>query len=146
MKANNLPMPTSVQQAFDAYPTEIRTVMQCLRELIFDVAKQWQLGPVNESLKWGEPSYTVTGGSPVRIDWKAKQPDQVGLYFHCQTSLVETFRELYKESLSFSANRSIVVPYQSTDTLNDLPLAELEHCVLLAFKYHKLKHLPLLGE
>ena len=33
---------------------------------------------------------------------------QYAVYFHCQTDLVETFRELYPE-LSFSGNRAILL-------------------------------------
>jgi hypothetical protein len=50
--------------------------------------------------------------------------------FHCQTNLVETFRELYPE-LSYSANRAILL-----DADAELPKVALSHCVALALIYH----------
>jgi hypothetical protein len=55
---------------------------------------------------------------------------QVAVYFHCQTNLVETFRELYPE-LSFGGNRSILL-----NAGDKLPAAALRHCVALALTYH----------
>lgn len=134
-------MPTDVEHIFTTYPQDVQTQMRCLRALVLRVAEKHNLGHVEENLKWGEPSFSVPSGSPVRMHWKSKQSDQIGIYFHCQTRLVETFRALYQDDLSFNGNRAILL-----DRYQALPLAELEHCVLLAFKYHQLKHLPLLGE
>ena len=52
------------------------------------------------------------------------------VYFHCQTDLVETFRELYPD-LRYGGNRSIVL-----DAADKLPDAALRHCVALALTYH----------
>ena len=55
---------------------------------------------------------------------------QYAVYFHCQTDLVETFRELYPE-LRYGGNRSILL-----DAADRLPEAALRHCVALALTYH----------
>ena len=39
-------------------------------------------------------------GSTVRIDQVKAVPDQIAIYFHCQTDLVATFRELYPELIT----------------------------------------------
>jgi hypothetical protein len=52
--------------------------------------------------------------------------DQYAVYFHCQTNLVETFRELYPE-LRFEGNRAILL-----DAREKPPEAALRHCVALA--------------
>jgi len=84
----------------------------------------------------GQLSY-LTGesksGSTIRIDRVKSVGDQVAVYFHCQTNLVETFRELYPE-LSYSGNRAIVL-----DASKKLPEEELRHCVALALTYHRSK-------
>ena len=98
------------------------------------------VGSLNETLKWGEPSYLASGGSTVRIDWKASAPERYAMYFNCNTKLVDTFREIYSDSLSFEGNRAIV--FERTDAV---PAAALKHCIALSLQYHKLKHLPLLG-
>jgi hypothetical protein len=119
---------------FDAYPAPVKARLLALRRLIFETAKATKgVGALEETLKWGQPSYLTpeTGsGSTVRIDQVKPAADQVAVYFHCQTNLVETFRELYPE-LSYSGNRAILL-----DVAGKLPEPALRHCVALALTYH----------
>ncbi|MGF6310321.1 hypothetical protein ABIB82_004425 [Bradyrhizobium sp. i1.8.4] len=119
---------------FDAYPAPVKAKLLALRRLIFDTAKATKgVGALEETLKWGQPSYLTpeTGsGSTVRIDQAKPAADQVAIYFHCQTNLVETFRELYPE-LRYSGNRAILL-----DVTGKLPEPALRHCVALALTYH----------
>ena len=102
--------------------------------LIFDTARTTDgVGALEETLKWGQPSYLTPetkSGSTVRIDQVKPDADRVAVYFHCQTNLVETFRELYPQ-LTYSGNRAILL-----DAGGKLPEAELRHCVGLALTYH----------
>jgi len=133
-------MNAEVQGKFDTYPRHIKPLILQLRDLVFSVAEDFDLGEINETLKWGEPSYQVKNGSPIRMDWKSKYPDKYFLFFHCQTKLVDTFRELYSESLEFEGNRAIVLYVDK-----DLPEQVIRHCLELAMRYKSIKHLPLLG-
>ena len=133
-------MQSNVKLKFESYPDDVRALLMQLRYAILDVAKEDCVGEVEESLKWGEPSYSVKGGSTVRIDWKARFPDQYFVYFHCKTSLIETFKEVYGDVFTYEGNRAIVFAVSET-----VPLTELKHCISLSLRYHKLKHLPLLG-
>ncbi|GGO64844.1 DUF1801 domain-containing protein [Bowmanella pacifica] len=133
-------MNADVQITIDSYPAEVKPVFSLLRQWLYDIAAEEGLNPVSESLKWGEPSYSIKGGSPVRIDWKARRPEMIQLYFHCQTLLVETFRELYPQTFEFEGNRALLLPVRRS-----LPEAAIKHCFHLALTYHKRKHLPLLG-
>jgi hypothetical protein len=99
------------------------------------------LGSVAETLKWGEASYSVKGGSAIRIDWKAKDPDSIKVYFHCQSKLVETFKEIYPDDLQYEGKRAIVIPLHS-----QIEEGPLTHCIGLALKYHSIKNQPLLGQ
>lgn len=133
-------MAPEVARHFARYPENARACLSQVRQWIFDLAGEYQLGEIEETLKWGEPSYRVRGGSPVRLDWKPKYPDQCALYFVCTTSLVETFREVYGAELDFEGKRAIVL-----DPNQPLPEAALRHCLAMALRYQSLKHLPLLG-
>ena len=62
------------------------------------------------------------------------------MYFNCNTSLVDTFKELYGDLFNFEGNRAIV--FNETD---ELVVNELKHCISLALTYHRVKRLPLLG-
>ena len=130
-----------VEKIFNSYPKHIRTKMMFLRQLVLDTAKEIEgLAAIEETLKWGEPSYLTKGGSTLRIDWKESKPDHYALYFNCKSKLVDTFKELYRDTLKFEGNRAIVFNVEDI-----IPINELKHCILLTFTYHKIKHLPLLG-
>lgn len=130
----------AVERKFHTYPPAVKKKLEKIRKLILEVAQASNFDDVEETLKWGEPSYLVKGGSTVRFDWKPKKPDQYAIYFNCKTKLVDTFRVIYGDLFEFESNRAIVFGINS-------PLHEkaLKHCIELSFKYHRLKKLPLLG-
>lgn len=125
---------SAVNAAFSAYPNPVRAKLLALRRLIFDTADTTEgVGTLEETLKWGQPSYLTAeskSGSTIRIDQVKAEAGQYAVYFHCQTDLVETFRELYPE-LRYGGNRSILL-----DAGEKLPEAALRHCVALALTYH----------
>ena len=132
---------SDVAEVFDAYPDKIREKLMLLRQLVFETASEIDdVGEVEETLKWGEPSYLVKGGSTIRMDWKKSKPTQFAMYFHCKTKLVDTFKELYNNKLKFEGNRAII--FGEND---QIPVDELKHCIYLSLTYHSKKHLPMLG-
>ncbi len=65
-----------VEAKFQTYPPDIAEKLRALRQLIFATAAQTEsIDELTEILKWNKPSYLVHGGSTVRLDWKAKTPD-----------------------------------------------------------------------
>ena len=131
----------AVESVFENYPNEIHPKMMDLRQLIINTAYETEgVSALEETLKWGEPSYLTKGGSTIRIDWKPAKPDEYALYFNCKSKLVDTFEELYRQELTFDGNRAIVLKIS-----DDIPNNELKHCIALALTYHRVKHLPLLG-
>lgn len=134
-------MEQNIKDKFAQYPPLVQARLTKLRRFILDAATHVEAGDVTESLKWGEPSYAVRNGSPVRFDWKSKTPEKYYLFFNCNTKLVDTFRELYGDEIETQGNRALVF-YFSDPT----PKAIIQRCVKLAFTYHKVKHLSLLGE
>ena len=117
------------------YPKPLKAKLLALRRLIFDTAKTTKgVGALQETLKWGQPSYLTTetkSGSTIRIDRVKSTANQYAVYFHCQTDLVETFRELYPTQLRYGGNRSILLKVDG-----GIPEPELRHCVALALTYH----------
>ena len=120
---------------FNAYPKPVRERLLTLREMILDVAKRTPgVGELEEGLRWGQPSYLTarTGsGSTIRIDQIANEPGKYGLYFICTSGLIEDFRQLYRNEMTFVGNRSIVF-----DVADRLPEKALRHCISLALTYH----------
>lgn len=130
-----------VESVFENYPISVRKQMETLRKLILETAEDMEeVKTIEETLKWGEPAYLSKNGSTLRIDWKAKTPNQFAIYFQCTTSLIPTFKTVFKHIFFFEGNRAIV--FKLGDSL---PINELKKCIATAFQYHKVKHLPLLG-
>lgn len=133
-------MKTEVQEKIAAYPEAAQVALLEIRSIVFDIVQQQDLGEIEETLKWGEPSYLVKGGSTVRFDWKEKTPQHGYIFFNCKTKLVDTFRELYSGDLEFQGDRAIVL------NLNEpIPKVILQHCIELSLTYKSIKDLPLLG-
>ena len=131
----------SVERKFQTYPEEMQRKLRFLRQLITEVASETPgIGDLEETLKWGEPSYLAKGGSTVRLGWKESRPEHYAMYFNCNTKLVDTFKELYSDLFVFEGNRAIV--FHRNDRV---PSKALKHCVALSLQYHKLKNRPLLG-
>lgn len=130
-----------VKDIFDNYPKSVQQQMLTLRELVLSAASEIDgLENLEETLKWGEPSYLTKYGSTVRMDWKEKKPEQYAIFFKCTSSLVPTFKTIYKDKFKFEGNRAIVFKLD-----DKIPESELKHCISMALSYHKVKHLPLLG-
>jgi len=112
-----------------------------LRRLVLEVASETkEMAQVEETLKWGEPSYLVVKGSTIRFDWKPKTPDQYAMYFKCTSKLVPSFKMVYNNLFVYEGDRAIVFGL-------DKPILEVElkKCIKAALRYHKVKQLPHLG-
>ena len=123
-----------VKAVFASYPASLRSKLLALRRLILDTAKTIDgVGPLEETLKWGQPSYLTSqtgSGSTIRID-RIKAENRYAIYFHCQTDLIATFRELYPHDMIYEGNRAIVF-----DAADAIPRDALRHCIGLALTYH----------
>ena len=127
-----------VEAVFSTYPDQLKRELLHLRQLIFDTASEQELvGELEETLKWGQPSYLTPkskSGTTIRIDQDRSKPIQYGMYVHCQTSLLATYREYYSDILRFDGNR-----YIEFDVENDPPEEAMRHCIQLALTYHRSK-------
>ncbi|HAA14673.1 MAG TPA: hypothetical protein DCE41_24500 [Cytophagales bacterium] len=131
----------AVNEVFEKYPEAIQEKMDALRALVIEVASELEeVTKLEETLKWGEPSYLTKHGSTIRMDWKEKSPDQYAMYFKCTSLLVPSFRTVYPEVFQYEGNRAIVFGLEE-----EVPREELKQCIKAGLRYHKVKHLPLLG-
>lgn len=131
----------AVELVFNNYPDAVRNKLLTLRELVIETAKEIKgVTILEETLKWGEPSYLTESGSTLRIDWKPQKPDQYAMYFKCTSRLVETFKLIFKDSFTYDGNRAIVFRIE-----DKIPKDDLKNCIKAALTYHKVKHLPTLG-
>lgn len=131
-------MPAAVAKVFRAYPPKLKSKLASLRRLILKTAARTEgVGALDETLKWGQPSYLTpetNSGSTIRIDRVKASDDKYAVYFHCQTDLVSTFRELYPKKFAYEGNRAIVL-----DAKKKPDEKALAHCIALALTYHARK-------
>jgi hypothetical protein len=122
-----------VKSALAGFPDGLRETALSLARLIKDIAENLTaVGELQDSLKWGEPSFAPKRknvGSSVRI--AARRDGKIAMNFICHTGLVERFREIYAGQLEFEGNRTIVV-----DPGKPLQRAELSYCIAMALTYH----------
>lgn len=120
----------NIEAKYTSFAPAIRDKLLALREIAFATAETHKVGPLIESLKWGQPSFSTStkSGSTFRLD--ETKNGKYALYFLCQTSLIETFRELYPDRFAFEGNRAIIFslekPYRQED---------VAHCMALAMTY-----------
>ena len=111
-----------------------------MRNLILETAAKIEsVGEIEETLKWGEPSYLTPkskSGSTIRIAWKHSQEEQYSMYFKCTANLVPAFKAKYPREFRFGGNRSI--DFHIDD---EVPVKELKSCIALALTYHLNKKL-----
>jgi hypothetical protein len=141
MKSLSINTDPQFESVFSNYPDIARKKILNLRRLVRDVAREVEgITYLEETLKWGEPSFLVKKGSTVRMDWKKNKPDQYAIYFKCTSKLVTTFKSVYGDLFEFEGDRAIV--FKMDDTV---PEVELKNCIKAALTYHKVKQLPMLG-
>ncbi|QTD54776.1 DUF1801 domain-containing protein [Parasphingorhabdus cellanae] len=128
-------IPPQTQLVFDNLPKATAARLIKLRALIFDTAADNPaIGPLEETLKWGEPAYLTSAtksGTTVRINRHKKSDGQYAIYVHCQTNLVERYKQLYSDVLTFEGSRAIVF-----DVDQAIPTEAVKHCLTMALTYH----------
>ena len=124
-----------VAAVFKAYPINVRAKLMYLRRLILDTAASIDcVGELEETLKWGEPSYLTLkskSGSTLRIDWKKPQENEYAIYFKCTANLVAAFKERYSKTFRYGGDRSILFNLD-----DEIPINELKQCISMALTYH----------
>ncbi len=124
-----------VEAVFANYPDWVGDKMQFLRALVIETAKELpEITVLEESLKWGEPSFLTKYGSTLRMDWKKKTPNQYQMYFKCTSRLVETFKTVFGDLFEYEKNRAIV--FQRNQ---EVPIGELKQCIRATLLYHRVK-------
>jgi hypothetical protein len=111
--------------------------LNSLRSLIYNQADLIpEIGEIQETLKWGQPSYNGSKGkgTPIRLGIEKKTIRFYGLYVNCCTKLIEDVKHIYGDTFLYSGNRSILF-----DDMDKLPEAKLAHVIDMALTYHSNK-------
>ena len=121
---------------FDAFPARVGARLLEVRKLIFETAAGIEgVGPLTETLKWGEPAYLTeaTGsGSTIRLGWFRSSERECAVLFNCRTTLVDDFRNRFPDLFAYEKSRAILL-----DPRKPLPRAQLSACLAMALTYHR---------
>ncbi|MCT7375906.1 DUF1801 domain-containing protein [Chelativorans salis] len=127
-----------VEQAFRAFGEPAREHLMRIRDLIFATAASTSgVGPLEETLKWGQPAYLTSktkSGSTIRLGIPKSPAHDCAVFVHCQSSLVEQFEAQYPALFSFEGTRALL--FKASDPL---PVDALTHCIAMALTYHQKK-------
>nr|WP_295888840.1 DUF1801 domain-containing protein [uncultured Devosia sp.] len=128
-------MDPDVAAVLDAYPAPLRERLMGLRALIAETAAATDgVGPLEETLKWGEVSYLTSAsgsGTTVRIG-RDKRSGKPGIYVNCKTDLLSRYRALYPDGFGYDGDRGVILGEAPDE-------AALKHMIALALTYHARK-------
>lgn len=127
----------AVAAVFKSYPADMRARLLALRQLVFDTAAT-VIGPDSlvETLKWGTPSYhtRAKSGTPIRLG-PAREAGEYSLFVHCQTSLIDEFREERPAAFRYSGTRALLFGP------DDVPKEKhIKDFITAALTYHQRKN------
>ena len=129
-------MENDVTQAFERLEPDVRTCLLEVRELVLSTAEELEVGPLTETLKWGEPAYLTErsgAGTTIRLGESKGKPGYCAIFVHCQTTLVSEFRETIDDpAVGFEGNRAVTFPASLP-----LPREALRHCIAQALTYKR---------
>ncbi|GAC21340.1 DUF1801 domain-containing protein [Paraglaciecola arctica] len=125
---------SEIRQVFDNCQPKTKQALLTIRQWIFEIAKSTeQIGQIAECLKWGEPSYVTASpksGTTLRLSQLKSNPEEFGLFVHCQTSLIEEFRQVYAD-FQYDKNRGVIF-----DSSKPLQTDAIKQFIFLALTYH----------
>ncbi len=129
--------PAPIAAIFKTIPDAPRARLMDMRATIFRAAEIAKVGPLDETLKWGEPAYLPRKpriGTTLRLGWSNARKDEVSLYVPCQTTLLDLYRDRFPGEFHYDGNRAVHLP--ATGPYSE---AAFEQIVTLALTYHRAK-------
>lgn len=129
------PVPDAIHRALSRHPEIVQERLLDIRHMIFTVAAEiGDVGPLTETLKWGEPAYLTEvsrSGTTIRLGATREAPHESALLFNCKTSLNDMFRTAFPDEFKFDGNRALVIPANRA-----MPCKPLLFCLSAALTYH----------
>lgn len=126
--------PAPLLSALTTWSDPARDALWACRGLFHDVASQAKVGPLDESLKWGQPAWRPRAprtGSTLRMGWSAGRAQHLLLFVDCKTDLAARMRDLYPDLPDNDGRRQIAL-----DLDRPLPEQAVSHLAQMTFCYH----------
>ncbi len=125
-----------VDTYIEGLPQDARDMIHRLRDIIRSAAEVSGTAPLDENLKWGQPSFAPPKrkGTPIRLSWSQKSPERVEMLVHCQTTLVEAWRHRFGDLFDYDGTRAVHISLEK-----HLPEEALHIMAVMALTYHQRK-------
>jgi hypothetical protein len=114
-----------------------QTALWRCRALYHQIAGEMDVGPLDETLKWQQPSWRPKRprtGSTLRMSWQAAAPDTLNFFVDCKTDLAARMQSLYPDIGTNDGQRKITLPLT-----RPLPESALMYLAEMTFTYHRAK-------
>ena len=124
--------PPAVAAVFRTCPASAEARLTEVREIIFAAAQGAGIAALEETLKWGQPSYLPVKkriGTTLRLGWS---DSRVTLFVPCQTDLVDRYRARFPEEFTYEGNRAVHIPVEGA-----LETEALHQMAAMALTYHR---------
>lgn len=128
-------MPDAMAAVVQNYPSAAQGRFSALRLIILQEAARLDVGPIEETLKWGEPSFLTSktkAGSTIRMGWSLKREGRFGLFFNCQTDIISRLSADFPVEFSYEGNRAATFPLETSP-----PEFALRAAFAMALNYHR---------
>ncbi|MDF1668488.1 MAG: DUF1801 domain-containing protein [Roseovarius sp.] len=126
-------IPPEVARVIDGYAQPTRDGVHHLRRLILQTAKATpEVGPVEETLRWGQPAYLTRKGSTLRIG--PHRDASFALFAHCQSTIIASYAQAFPSWDQIDGNRAVLF-----DSPNQIEPQRLSHLIRHALSYHVTK-------
>ena len=123
--------PIEIVTAFGALPSDIAAILRSARQRIFEAAAGLaDVGPLTETLKWGEPAYLAERpktGTTIRL---GQIGGRAAVMVPCSTTIIEDARAIFGDVPELSGKRGLIL---GGDT------QMLDHIIHAALTYHSRK-------
>jgi len=109
------------------------------RRLFHDVAASADTGRLDETLKWGQPSWRPVKprtGTTLRMGWDANSPERLSFFVDCKTDLAARMRDIYPDLPLNDGQRHLGI-------LVDAVFLQqaITHLAEMTFTYHRARRL-----
>lgn len=128
-------MTDPVSHITSLWPAEAQLKFAHIRTLILDVGADADIGPLTESLKWGQPAWRPDRprtGSTLRLNWSDKLPQTLALFVDCKTTLAADMLAAYPHDFQYESNRAMRMQLNTP-----LPEGAIAHLAHATFTYHQ---------
>ena len=129
--------PSPLLSRIATWPVSAKEMLWRCRAIFHDVAEQAKVGTLDETLKWGQPSWRPSKsrtGSTLRIDWNPKFPDRLSFFVDCKTDLAARMQTLYPDLPENDGQRHLAITLSAP-----LPEQAITHLADMTFTYHRAK-------